>query len=114
VLGDRDRLERSIRNLTENAVRVARTRVSLALREEDRDVVLAIEDDGPGIAPADRERVFGRFVRLDDARDRDSGGSGLGLAIVREIASLHGGTVAVRDGALGGARFEVRLPRLRD
>lgn len=114
VLGDRDRLERLIRNLTENAIRVARTGVSLALREDVDDVILAIEDDGPGIAPADRERVFDRFVRLDDARDRDSGGSGLGLAIVREIAALHRGTVAVNGGALGGARFEVRLPRLPD
>jgi signal transduction histidine kinase len=114
VRGDRDRLGRLVRNLTENAARAARTAVVLSLREEDAAVVLAVEDDGPGIAPADRERVFDRFVRLDEARDRDAGGSGLGLAIVREVAGLHGGTVAALDGALGGARLEVRLPRLAD
>ena len=67
-------------------------------------------DDGAGIAPADRERVFGRFVRLDDARARSSGGSGLGLAIVEQIVSAHGGSVAVIDGPLAGACVEVRLP----
>ncbi|HXF73295.1 MAG TPA: ATP-binding protein [Actinomycetota bacterium] len=113
VLGDRDRLERLLRNLTENAVRHARTTVALSLREEDDAVVMDVDDDGEGIPEVDRERVFERFVRLQEARDRDSGGSGLGLAIVREIAALHGGRVSVEDGPLGGARFEVRLPAHR-
>jgi signal transduction histidine kinase len=77
-------------------------------------VLLAVEDDGDGVPLADRERVFDRFVRLDDARARDSGGSGLGLAIVREIAVAHGGSVAVGSAGLGGARFEVRLPAASD
>ena len=60
------------------------------------------------------ERVFERFVRLDDARARDAGGSGLGLAIVAEVVAAHGGTVAVARSPLGGARVEVTLPRLGD
>jgi len=77
-------------------------------------VLLAVDDDGGGVPDAERERIFDRFVRLDDARGRDAGGSGLGLAIVREIAAAHGGTVAVAGSALGGARFEVRLPAASD
>ncbi|HWC43818.1 MAG TPA: ATP-binding protein, partial [Actinomycetota bacterium] len=73
-----------------------------------------VEDDGPGIPETDRERVFERFVRLDDARARDDGGSGLGLAIVAELVAAHGGTVAVATSPLGGARVEVVLPRPPD
>ena len=58
-----------------------------------------MDDDGAGVDDEERERIFDRFVRLDEARDRDSGGSGLGLAIVREVAAFHGGTVDVVDGA---------------
>ena len=110
VLGDRDRLERMLRNLTGNAARHARSMVALSLVRDGDQVVLGIEDDGPGIPKPERDRVFDRFVRLEDARERDSGGSGLGLSIAREIARLHGGEVVVAEGSLGGARFEVRLP----
>jgi signal transduction histidine kinase len=110
VEGDRSRLERLVRNLGENAARHARAAVALELRRDDGTAILSIEDDGAGIPAAERERVFDRFVRLDEARERDAGGSGLGLSIVREIASLHGGAVSVADGRLGGARFEVHLP----
>ena len=96
VSGDRRQLATLVRNLTDNAVR--------------HDVVVAVEDDGNGIPSAARERIFERFVRLEEARDRDSGGSGLGLAIVAEIAELHGAKVSVGSGALGGARFEVHFP----
>jgi signal transduction histidine kinase len=68
-----------------------------------------VTDDGPGIAPGHRERVFERFSRLDDARSADDGGSGLGLAIVRQVAAAHHGTVAA-VGTGPGACFEVRLP----
>jgi signal transduction histidine kinase len=71
---------------------------------------LSVEDDGAGIAPEHRERIFERFVRLDEARARDDGGSGLGLAIVAAIVHAHGGSVRVTDGRSGGARFEVTLP----
>jgi signal transduction histidine kinase len=114
VSGDRDKLERLVRNLSDNAARHARTTISLSLRDGGGTVVMAIDDDGSGIPAAQRERIFDRFVRLEDARDRDSGGSGLGLAIVLEIAAFHRGTVRVLDSALGGARFEVLLPGLPD
>lgn len=82
------------------------------LRVTEGVVELVVADDGPGIEPADRERVFDRFIRLDDARSRDDGGAGLGLAIVREIVLAHGGRVTVGE-RRGGARLVVRLP-LRD
>jgi signal transduction histidine kinase len=110
VLGDREKLGRLIRNLTDNAARHARTTIALSLAERNGEVVLGVDDDGAGIDDAEREHIFDRFVRLDEARDRDSGGSGLGLAIVREVAAFHGGTVAIMDSELGGTEFEVRLP----
>jgi signal transduction histidine kinase len=110
VDGDPDALSRIVRNLVDNAARHAAGRVALSLGEEDGRVVLTVDDDGPGIPEADRERVFERFVRLDDARARDGGGSGLGLAIVRELAAAYGGDVAIGSSPLGGARLTVRLP----
>lgn len=110
VMGDAAQLRRLLRNLADNAARHAAGRVTVSLGYDGDIVVLHVEDDGPGVPPAERERVFERFVRLDDARAREAGGSGLGLAIVAEITTAHGGTVAVGDSALGGARFELRLP----
>ena len=69
-----------------------------------------VDDDGPGIDPDDRERVFERFTRLDDGRARDAGGLGIGLAIVKAVAEQHGGTVTIDDAPIGGARFVVHLP----
>jgi signal transduction histidine kinase len=71
---------------------------------------VTIGDDGTGIDPADRERIFDRFVRLDDSRSRSGGGTGLGLAITREIAQRHGGSVLVDASPSGGARFDLCLP----
>jgi signal transduction histidine kinase len=110
VVGDREQLERLIRNLTDNAARHAVAEVRLALREDDGLVVLEVDDDGPGVPEEMREAVFERFTRLDDARDRQNGGAGLGLSIVSEIARAHGGSVAVTDAPLGGARLTVTLP----
>ncbi|MGV3713628.1 ATP-binding protein, partial [Pseudolysinimonas sp.] len=73
-------------------------------------VEVTVDDDGAGIPSDERERVFERFVRLDEGRARDAGGSGLGLAIVAEIARAHGGSVRVEGSSLGGARFVVTLP----
>ena len=74
-------------------------------------VQLVVSDDGPGIPEADRQRVFERFARLDEARDRDRAGAGLGLSIVAGVVARHHGTVAVdADPDLGGARFVVNLP----
>jgi signal transduction histidine kinase len=114
VLGDQRALERVVGNVAENAARHARTRMQLALHERDGQAVLVIDDDGAGIPPADRERVFERFVRLDDARTRDDGGSGLGLAITAELVRLHGGTISVADAPGGGARVEIRIPAAPD
>jgi signal transduction histidine kinase len=114
VVGDAAGLRRVLRNLGDNASRHARERLALSVAERDATVVLAVDDDGPGIPDADRERVFERFVRLDGARARDDGGSGLGLAIVAELVAAHGGTVVAAAGPLGGARVEVTLPRVAD
>lgn len=110
VRGDRLALGTVVRNLVDNAVRHARTTIALTLRGDADGLELVVEDDGPGIPLEDRERVFERFVRLDEARARDAGGSGLGLAIVRDIVAAHDGTVTVGAGAHDGARFAVRLP----
>jgi signal transduction histidine kinase len=91
--GDVAGLRQVLRNLGDNAARHASTRVWFALAEHNGAVVLTVDDDGPGIPVADRERVLQRFVRLDDARARDAGGSGLGLAIVAELVAAHGGTI---------------------
>ena len=110
VLGDAGLLAQLLRNLVDNAQRHAAGAVRLELEEGPDGTLLSVEDDGDGIDREQHERVFDRFVRLDDARARESGGSGLGLAIVREIALAHGGTALARNGQLGGARIEIRLP----
>ncbi|MDT7801547.1 MAG: hypothetical protein QOI78_4980 [Actinomycetota bacterium] len=109
VRGHRSRLERLVRNLLDNAERHAASRVMVEVSVVDGQAVLAVGDDGPGIPEADRERVFDRFVRLDDGRARDDGGAGLGLAIVADIARAHGGTAEVEY----GSRFVVRIPELK-
>lgn len=110
VEGDSLALGQVVRNLTDNATRHASSTIALAVSESDRGVELTVDDDGDGVPADEREHVFDRFVRLDEARARDDGGSGLGLAIVREIVTRHGGSVTVGDSPLGGARFTVRLP----
>ncbi|SDU70367.1 sensor histidine kinase [Jiangella alkaliphila] len=107
--GHRDSLSRVLRNLVDNAVRHASSQVVVAASTGGGSVRVAVADDGAGVRAADRERIFERFTRLDDARDRDAGGSGLGLAIAREIVVAHGGAVVVED-AEPGARFVVTLP----
>ena len=110
VVGDRGRLARVVTNLTDNAAQHAKGMVRLTLAGDENGALLVVEDDGPGVPPGDRERVFERFVRLDDSRERRSGGSGLGLAIVREVVAAHGGTVELAEAEAGGCRVEVRLP----
>ena len=107
---------RVLANLLDNAVRHAATAVTVTVRstaEGGASVVIA--DDGPGIPAGDRERVFERFTRLQDARDRDSGGSGLGLAIVRELINQQGGSISLADTTTGpgrdpGLSVRFRLP----
>jgi signal transduction histidine kinase len=107
--GDEAALDRVVANLLDNAVRHARDRVELAASASGDWVTVTVTDDGPGVPAADRDRVFDRFTRLDDARARDAGGAGLGLSIVRELVGRHGGTVELSD-AGPGLRVAVRLP----
>jgi signal transduction histidine kinase len=108
VRGNHDELTRTVRNLLENAERHAAGSVWVELRGGS-EVELVVADDGPGIPPGDRERIFERFTRLDDARAREGGGTGLGLAIAKEVVEAHGGSIAVVESAVG-ARVAVRLP----
>ncbi|MDQ0789265.1 HAMP domain-containing sensor histidine kinase [Streptomyces sp. B3I8] len=110
VVGSRGQLARVLANLLDNAARHARQRVTVTVRREGGHAVLSVADDGPGIPADQRERVFERFVRLDDARARDDGGTGLGLAIARDIARRHGGTLTATEAPGGGALLTLRLP----
>ncbi|MEU9113788.1 HAMP domain-containing sensor histidine kinase [Streptomyces sp. NPDC048483] len=106
VAGSRGQLGRVLGNLLDNAQRNAASAVRVAVVREGEWAVLRVDDDGPGVPEGERERIFERFVRLDDARARDDGGAGLGLAIARDVAVRHGGSLAVREGSV----FELRLP----
>jgi signal transduction histidine kinase len=115
VSADRPQLERLVGNLLDNAVRHARDRIVVTLAPAgDGSAELTVADDGPGIPPAERDRVFERFTRLDDARSAGSGGAGLGLAIARDIAERHGGTLTLEPADSAGARFVFRLPVARE
>lgn len=111
VQGDGARLGQVVANLADNAARHAATTVSFSLHRDQDLAVIQVADDGPGVPPEDRIRIFDRFTRLDEARARDSGGSGLGLAISREIAQAHGGSLTLLpQQAQSGATFELRIP----
>ena len=116
VVGDERRLEQVVQNLVANAVRHTPRGGRIALRAAlaGADVVLSVEDSGPGIPAEHLPHVFDRFYRVDPARDAMSGGSGLGLSIVRAVVEQHGGRVSATNGTMGGARFELRLPSLLD
>ncbi len=117
LYADPDLLAQALRNLIVNAIEHTspqRGLVSLRVRAgEAGGVSFLVEDDGPGIPVAERERIFDRFHRVDAARDRASGGTGLGLAIVAAIADAHGGRVAAGSSPQGGASIELELPRFR-
>ena len=112
VIGDALELGRALRNLADNAARHARSQVDLRVWADERWAYLEVTDDGPGVPAGDRQRIFQRFVRLDDSRSRADGGSGLGLPITREIVSAHGGSVYVLPApeAAAGMRLRIRLP----
>lgn len=103
-------LGRAIQNLVSNAARHAATQVRASGEVADGFVRIVVDDDGPGVHPDDRERIFDRFVRADEHRSRAGGGSGLGLAIVASIAESHGGTAFCTDSPLGGAQFVLQFP----
>jgi len=111
IVGDPVRLTRALHNLLDNAARHATAEVAVSAHAHGEHAVVTIDDDGPGIPAADRERVFGRFVRLDKDRSRSAGGAGLGLAIVREIVVAHHGSVVITDRPKGGGtRISVQVP----
>jgi len=112
---DPDRVRQVLVNLTENAFKHARSRVLLTVQpgqdtDESAGLHIHIDDDGPGIPAAERERVFENFVRLETSRSRDSGGTGLGLAVVRALMLAHGGEVRLGASPLGGTRASLQFP----
>ena len=114
VNGDVEQLRRVVRNLFDNALRHATQAIAVDLSSVGGRVSVAVDDDGPGVAPEDRTRIFERFVRLDESRTRSDGGTGLGLAIVTELVDSFGGEVHVESSErLGGARFVFTLPDAR-
>jgi len=110
VYVDERLLKRVLINLLRNAARFARTEVEVNWRREEDRFVLEVHDDGPGIPPGKRRRIFEPFTRLDASRSRDSGGAGLGLAIVKSICDQHRGSITVGDSGLGGAVFSLNWP----
>jgi signal transduction histidine kinase len=109
VDGDTGQIGQLVRNLTDNAARHATTTVWLSTERRNGSAVIVVRDDGPGLPAEERERVFERFVRLDESRTRDTGGAGLGLSVARAIARDHGGDIVVAD-STGGATFEAWIP----
>jgi heavy metal sensor kinase len=112
VRGDAVALERALLNLVDNAVRYTPSggRVELSAGPTDGWVEISVQDSGPGIAPADVERAFEPFVRLEAGRAKEPAGTGLGLAITRSIVAAHGGTVTLESSPGAGSRFTIRLP----
>jgi two-component system sensor histidine kinase SenX3 len=112
VYGDRPQLLMALRNLLSNAVSYSppHTRVAVAARADEGDVVIDVKDQGIGIPPADQDRIFERFYRVDPARSRNTGGTGLGLAIVKHVCRNHGGECSVWSELGEGSTFTLRLP----
>jgi signal transduction histidine kinase len=109
ILGKSQGLKRLLSNLLHNALKYGSNAVAHV--RDGADLVIAIRDDGPGIPPAELERVFEPFYRVESSRNRDTGGTGLGLSIARDIAQAHGGSVLLRNRAEGGLEATITLPR---
>lgn len=109
---DYDKIWEAIYNIVDNAIKYTPEGgfVRLGLFRRDKNVVVSVTDNGPGIPDFEKERIFERFYRLDDSRARDTGGTGLGLAIAKEVAVLHGGDISVLDATDGGSVFLISLP----
>ena len=103
-------LERAISNLVSNAQKYADSWVGIRVELTPGECNIVVEDDGPGIHPADREKVWEPFARLDNSRTRATGGYGLGLSIVKQIAHRHGGFVSIGTSSKGGAAFTFSWP----
>lgn len=114
---DPERLRQVLSNLIDNAIKYGRPegRVTIGGRPLDENrVELTVRDDGPGIPPEAKERVFERFYRVDKARAREQGGTGLGLAIVKNVMQAHGGEVRVESAPGAGTTFFLTLPAMKD
>lgn len=103
-----------IRNLTDNALRHAKTEVSLSCFSEKGRVYLEVGDDGEGIPASERETIFERFSRLDTGRERNAGGTGIGLALVKDLVVAYDGKISVKESSKGGALFQVCFPETRN
>jgi two-component system OmpR family sensor kinase len=110
IEGDQRLLVRSVCNVLRNAQKYAEGKIELSARRLGDTVEIIVDDDGPGIPAAERDKVFTPFYRLDRSRDRTTGGFGLGLSIAHKAVALHGGRIRIGDAALGGARFVLTLP----
>jgi two-component system OmpR family sensor kinase len=112
IAADPEQLRRALINVLSNARRYAgpQGEVELSATADGDRLTIRVDDDGPGIPPQERDRVFERFHRVGDARDRASGGAGLGLAIARSIVEAHGGKIWAKASPLGGARISLELP----
>jgi signal transduction histidine kinase len=106
--GQREDLDEMLGNLLDNACNWARTQVRLTCSKEGEQIVIMVDDDGPGIEPSKREAVMQRRVRADEAAQ----GSGLGLAIVRDPAEIYGESISLEESPLGGTRGRLKLPAL--
>jgi signal transduction histidine kinase len=100
-------LSRALINILRNSVRYARSKVAVTVERAGSRTVISVDDDGPGVPPHERHRLFEPFTRLEGSRGRDSGGVGLGLAIVKSVAEWHGGEARISDSPLGGARVSI-------
>ena len=109
ILGDTLAVRRLIANLTDNAIAYGRE-AAIGADVKGNELLLTIDDKGPGISPNQRDRVLQPFVRLEESRNRNTGGAGLGLAIAQKAAEAHGGTLSLDAAPGGGTRVNVRLP----
>jgi signal transduction histidine kinase len=104
-------LKRCLANLVENAVKYGRS-ARVTVDDNDARLVIRVQDDGPGLPPAELEKVFDPFYRVEGSRSRDTGGTGLGLTIARGIAEAHGGRLTLRNREEGGLEATLELPRM--
>ncbi|MDN4502004.1 ATP-binding protein [Alteromonadaceae bacterium BrNp21-10] len=111
LLADGYFIQRALQNLIQNALRYAQSQVQINLSQTDTDIIISVDDDGPGVDSKDQQRIFDPFYRPDSSRDRQRGGAGLGLTIVRRIQHWHQGQCWVETSPLGGARFVLRYPQ---
>ena len=113
MLGDRDRLNQILYNLTDNAIKYSPDggTISVSLQQEEDALVWRVKDNGVGIPEADQEHIFERFYRVDKARSRETGGTGLGLSIVKQLVTLHDGEITVSSRPGKGSEFKVTFPQ---